>query len=129
MKPRCEEHNKPLRYVRRWRVWICKPCFEARGWLSVSREYPAPVRMKRRAQRIIFADGREVLRGKMWRARRTEVWFRAGFRCQHCGKTLVFEKAEIHHRRPRGIFGWRRDDRIENLECLCHACHRKTVPI
>ena len=44
-------------------------------------------------------------------------------RCRRCSAPM----AQIHHRRPRGMGGSRRDEAINapsNLVCLCAPCHR-----
>ena len=44
-------------------------------------------------------------------------------RCVRCSAPMV----QIHHRRPRGMGGSRRDEAINapsNLVCLCASCHR-----
>lgn len=52
------------------------------------------------------------------RAERARV--ASGFRCKYCGKIVPLQ---THHRvhRARG----QRDDRVENLDVLCHECHHR----
>lgn len=79
--------------------------------------------LDRRSQ--VLLDGRERLAGVDLRTRREQVLERAKGRCEACGKPVTLSTGELsdmhmHHktRRSQG-----RDDRAENLECLCMACH------
>jgi 5-methylcytosine-specific restriction endonuclease McrA len=90
-------------------------------------------RLKRHPQIRIFRDGRETLSGAAWRQRKLDVFLRDGGCCVGCGKFLtppgrgLPNEAEIHHCQTRGMSGSKRDDRIQNLETLCHACHEKVT--
>jgi hypothetical protein len=51
-----------------------------------------------------------------WRKRRDGAMERAGWRCERCG-----ERAEhVHHRSYERVF----EERPEDLEAVCGACHR-----
>jgi len=54
---------------------------------------------------------------------RDEVYERAGYRCERCGD--ADGPFEVHHRRPRGMGGSRREDTNSpaNLLLLCTRCH------
>jgi 5-methylcytosine-specific restriction endonuclease McrA len=77
----------------------------------------------------VYEDGRQVLRGEAWRARKFEVWRRDDERCCVCRRPLNFREAEIHHKRSRGMGGCYRNDAAEGLQTLCHECHRRKTPI
>lgn len=51
---------------------------------------------------------------------RNRVFMRDRQHCQGCGKPLALAECELHHIVPRGKGG---DDQIENLACICRACH------
>ena len=78
----------------------------------------------------ICKDGREVLHGADWVARKQELIERSGGRCER-EKLLHREHArwcngyaeEPHHIKKRGNHGVTRDDRLENLVGLSHWCH------
>lgn len=73
-------------------------------------------------------DGAQFIFGRDMTNRRREVWERDGRKCVYCETPVVFEwdwtvrpdAMELNHRRSRGLGG---DDRIENLETICHGCH------
>lgn len=71
----------------------------------------------------ITKDGREILTRKHYADRRREVWERDNQRCVKCHRIATLEEAEIDHKRTRGMGGGYRDDRMEALQTLCHACH------
>ena len=127
MKPRCKTHNRTMRWIPWRRLWICR--------ILKCREVilePGP-NLKRAIRPLItnFADGRLLLRGRVWKFRKLAVWLRDGGRCVGCGRVVaepasgLANEAEIHHKRSRGMHGAFRDDRGENLETLCKPCHLK----
>lgn len=80
----------------------------------------------------VAPDGREVLYGEDWLARKKELWERCGGRCEHVGNyfdigTEEFEKLRCpiqaddpHHIIRRSV---KRDDRLSNLLALCRWHH------
>lgn len=77
-------------------------------------------------------DGREVLAGADWQARKLELWVRCKGRCeQKIGSGLLsclHEADDPHHIIPRSKG---RDDRLANLQALCRYHHNlldKRVP-
>ena len=78
----------------------------------------------------ILLDGREILQGVDWKLRKLEAYERAKGMCEQLlaspdGFIRCQRIAEdIHHIRPRGSNGIDRDDRLENLQCLCRRHHR-----
>lgn len=82
----------------------------------------------------VLKDGREILYGKDWEARKRELWERCGGQCEcrvtrtanslgdtfsfRCGKGAV----DPHHIIPRSKG---RDDRLENLGGVCRQHHRE----
>lgn len=93
----------------------------------------------------IYPDGREVcVTRAATERRRLEVIARAGRRCEcredceshrgrRCNRRIAATMnealfvsavvAHIHHKTRRGMGGGKRDDRIDNLMCLCYKCH------
>ena len=72
---------------------------------------------------IVWADGREVLRGKDWTHRVFELMQRAGNRCQwaeSAGGRCPKDADDPHHVKQRSKG---RDDRLENLLALCREHH------
>jgi hypothetical protein len=68
-------------------------------------------------------DGREVLAGEDWLARKRELWERCGGRCEYMITPEIRcqrEGQEPHHviRRSQG-----RQDALTNLLCLCNHHH------
>lgn len=158
MKPRCEIHNAPLRWVRQFKAWVCfagvrdgrsqdlgfriretgKTC------QPYHREFPRPFKPFVIKQTRWSFDGRELLSPSDYAKRCVEVWERDGRRCQaevmvssgdggvrfeKCGAYLALRsQAEIHHLRGRGMGGGSRDDRMENLSTRCKPCHRAAAP-
>lgn len=129
IKPRCASHNRPMRFMRgRWR---CPTQFCP----ETSIEAPPKKWKKPKPLLTVYEDGREVLRGQAWMGRKAQVWLRDNGKCVGCGHDVtnpngnLDRKAEIHHKRSRGMAGCYRDDRMENLETLCHDCHRKKTSI
>jgi len=133
MKPRCAKHNRAMRWLPWKRFWVCPlPLCPERSAAAG----PAKGKPIRRTQGCrIFADGRVVLRGWLWRVRKLEVYEMDGRCCVQCGLRLdppgsgAFHEAEIHHIGGRGMHGSKRDDRIfvegkRNLETRCAYCHR-----
>lgn len=79
------------------------------------------------ARSYVCWDGRQVLFGKDWKARKDELLKRSQGRCER--RTILGkphsgfcdgEGGEPHHIVPRRK---RRDDRLENLANLNHFCH------
>ncbi len=78
----------------------------------------------------ITPDGREVLKGRDWFARKYFVWCRSGGRCENIIRhdsigRCTNQMAHAHHIIFRSDS---RDDRIENLIGLCVGCHRLMHP-
>jgi hypothetical protein len=72
---------------------------------------------------IVRPDSSEILVGADWTKRKTELWTRAGGRCERIlsdGTRCRNEAHDPHHMKPRSKG---RDDRIENLIALCRGCH------
>lgn len=81
---------------------------------------------------IVWADGREKLVGKDWRKRKEQLRKRSGGRCERYGVLgrshdafCYGEGEEPHHIKKRWPL---RDDRLENLADLSHACHSAEDP-
>src|SRR5258708_4575711 len=84
------------------------------------------------ARSYIAPDGREILYGKDWEARKIELHIRSNGWCE---RFTIWRKGhdawclgrgeEPHHiiQRSKG-----RDDRLENLANLSHACHSAEDP-
>jgi hypothetical protein len=74
----------------------------------------------------ITKDGREILSGAAYTRRKRQVWERDRGRCRKCW-TLVswdqFKREGVDHIAKRKMGGGFRDDRMENLQVLCRACH------
>ena len=89
--------------------------------------------------RRVYSDGREVLSGMEWTARKVEVWFLDSGRCKECSIRVENPiqgregAAEIHHVFGRGMAGGFRNDAVwadkdkgvRNLIALCRDCHRR----
>lgn len=93
----------------------------------------------------IYKDGREVCRTReAWDRRRGARLKIADYQCEckrecphhkfhRCRRPLALHEdeasdlgidvAHVHHLTKRGIGGAARDDRVENLEADCPACH------
>jgi 5-methylcytosine-specific restriction endonuclease McrA len=63
-----------------------------------------------------------LLTEEIYRQNRLKALARDGYRCIRCSSTGPLH---IHHRVHRGMGASRRDDRVENLETICHRCHGK----
>lgn len=92
--------------------------------LNKDHEATAAAQFQDRRSEVLL-DGRERLAGADLRDRREQVWERAGGRCEACGKPTTLNSGELsdmqmHHKKRRSQG---RDDRAENLECLCFRCH------
>lgn len=85
---------------------------------------PKPGR-RRRPATFITKDGRVICRTyNAWDIRRRLVWVRAGKRCERCGRGLAdLHDVRVHHLVPRRMGGGFRDDKLDNLQCLCWQCH------
>jgi hypothetical protein len=77
----------------------------------------------------LMRDGREALKGQDWIARKLELWARSGGRCEHTWKVgrqtfrCSAEGTIPAHVIPRHPL---RDDRMENLLCLCMTHDQQT---
>lgn len=74
----------------------------------------------------VAKDGREVLHGKDWKARKKELWDRAGGRCEFHyldGRRCIQEAQIPSHIEPRYP---KRDDRMTNLKAQCWTHDRLT---
>lgn len=85
---------------------------------------------------IVYADGREVLKGEDWRERKKELWERCGGKCEYRwtdawwmgqvrGAGCSSEAMDPHHIIKRSK---KRDDRLANLQALCRFHHRLIDP-
>lgn len=54
---------------------------------------------------------------------RRKSWERAQGKCERCGKDIDYKVCELHHVLPLGRFKEFADD-INNMQCLCHDCHK-----
>lgn len=75
------------------------------------------------AKSIVRPDGSEKLVGKDWLQRKWELHLRSNGRCEQLNSDGLRCRAlgqEPHHKKPRSKG---RDDRLENLENLCHTHH------
>lgn len=54
---------------------------------------------------------------------RRKLWERAQGKCERCGKDIDYNVCELHHVLPLGRFKEFADD-INNMQCLCHDCHK-----
>ena len=86
-----------------------------RETLRIERECCRAIERQRACVQIL-PDGREILRGDAYRARRQEALERDQHRCVRCGSCGL----QVHHRVKRSVA---RDDRLQNLETLCERCH------
>jgi 5-methylcytosine-specific restriction endonuclease McrA len=69
----------------------------------------------------ITPDGREILFKADWHRRLEELQERSKGKCEECSRPA----AHAHHVLKRSI---ERDDRLLNLQALCHTCHAKKHP-
>jgi 5-methylcytosine-specific restriction endonuclease McrA len=91
------------------------PADIVRETLRIERECCRAIE-RQRAFVQVLPDGREILHGPAYRARRQEALERDGHKCTRCGSSGL----QVHHRIKRSVA---RDDRLENLETLCERCH------
>jgi hypothetical protein len=75
----------------------------------------------------IAPDGRQILYGADWLARKKALWERCGGRCEAILEIIGVtpwrcqrEAQEPHHVVRRSV---KRDDRLLNLQALCHEHH------
>ena len=68
-------------------------------------------------------DERFVATPYGWSKIRELIKMRAMFICERCWG--LASEGEVHHLKGRGMGGAIRDDRLEHLQWLCRACHRK----
>jgi 5-methylcytosine-specific restriction endonuclease McrA len=54
-----------------------------------------------------------------WQRKRQETLERAGYKCERCGK--AYKKLAVHHKTYANV----RNERPEDLEVLCFACHAR----
>jgi hypothetical protein len=84
----------------------------------------------------VFADGREILKGKDWKKRKLEIWNRGQGRCEkiiEIGRERLPDRTtrkdyyrcanEMHDPRHKVTRSKLRDDRAENLIGLCRFHH------
>lgn len=143
MRPKCQLHKRTLRWFKWKKTWVCPVL----GCDCSDVDTPGPTKhAKPKRQIIVRRDGREILQGAAWRARKMEVWQLDRCRCTGCGAVVSppigmgTGIAEIHHRGGKGMNGSKRDDRIwvvldgkrvRNLETKCGGplgCHEKASP-
>jgi hypothetical protein len=74
----------------------------------------------------VAPDGREVLYGEDWEARKQEVWERSKWMCEgwdaNCYVKCREPMLDAHHIIKRSV---RRDDRMDNLAGLCRTHHQR----
>ncbi len=71
---------------------------------------------------------RKYERSRAWNAARKAARKRDRNTCQVCGLTAEIQgrNMSVHHRRPYVFFAIKkRANRLNNLICLCHGCHRR----
>jgi 5-methylcytosine-specific restriction endonuclease McrA len=51
---------------------------------------------------------------------RKQVFERAGYMCEFCGKNLTWEGGEMHEKLPKGKGG---EVSMDNSVAVCHQCH------
>ena len=71
------------------------------------------------ARSYMTLDGREILYGEDWRARKFDLWQRCGGKCEYFVRCTA-EAADAHHIIPRSKG---RDDALANLQALCRYHH------
>lgn len=54
---------------------------------------------------------------------RRKLWEHQQGKCERCGKDIDYNVCELHHVLPLGRFKEFADD-INNMQCLCHDCHK-----
>ena len=75
----------------------------------------------------VLKDGREILAGDDWKARKSELWERCGGQCEAWREIIgipevrcTAEAEDPHHLVKRSI---KRDDRLNALQALCRFHH------
>lgn len=58
---------------------------------------------------------------RWWSIKRTGVFRRDKYRCQHCWQQLPAHQLEVDHVTPRS---WGGSDADNNLQTLCRPCNR-----
>jgi len=64
----------------------------------------------------ITAEYRQYLRSPEWNARRRKALYKAGYRCEQCGKA---KPLQVHHLTYERIFNEHQAD----LQAVCFLCH------
>jgi 5-methylcytosine-specific restriction endonuclease McrA len=65
------------------------------------------------------ADYRIYLRSPEWRAKKTEVFRRAGYMCEYCESNPA---VQVHHLRYPARWG---DESLDDLQAVCRECHKE----
>ena len=94
---------------------------------------------RRRPRRAKTPGGHAVARdgyGPNWRAQRKAALERDEYRCQRCGRQAPQDEwwrvVAVHHKRKIRLFydekaggiDYRQANELNNLETLCHECHK-----
>jgi hypothetical protein len=66
----------------------------------------------------ISTEYRQYLRSPEWDGRRRKALYRAGYRCEKCGKA---KPLQVHHLTYERIF----NERPGDLQAVCDRCHRR----
>ena len=86
-------------------------------------EVEKKLRGYREKDSIVRPDGSEILVGRDWKQRKRELAERCGGRCEHMISDIErcpAEATDPHHVKARSKG---RDDRLTNLQGLCHPHH------
>ncbi len=77
---------------------------------------------------LIRLDGHPDKRGGNWESQAQQARERDLYTCQTCGATEkeLGKQLDVHHILPYRMFKSNVEaNRLENLICVCHSCHRK----
>lgn len=86
------------------------------------------IQFMRGANHPKYVGGPVTYRGRGWLEQRKKAVERDNGTCQECGK-VVGESISVHHIKPYREFSSPDEaNRLENLICLCQACHMKHEP-
>lgn len=96
---------------------VAKPCLGC-GILTRAGSWCPSCQARRQPD---WAARRRVGNGWAWGRIRDHVRARDGNTCVRCGSS---HNLEVHHRVPLAHGG---TNSLDNLETLCHACHRRRV--